>query len=90
MKIINEEDYGREIYDMEKRREMIGIGEDMVKIEYEEKVDMEKKEKIEEEERRMLEIEEKGRYDGGLMNLKDEVKKEVEMEKEELMREGKI
>ncbi len=38
--IINAEDYGRSIYDLATRRNLIGIGEDMVNIAYDAPIDM--------------------------------------------------
>ncbi|MBA3520264.1 MAG: replicative DNA helicase, partial [Rhizobiales bacterium] len=50
--IINSEDYGRTIYDLSIRRNLITIGEDMVNIAYEAPVDMAPRAQIEDAERR--------------------------------------
>ena len=63
--IINAEDYGRSIYDLHIRRQLITIGEDMVNIAYDAPVDMEPAKQIEDAERRLFELAENGQYDGG-------------------------
>ena len=57
--IINAEDYGRTIYDLSIRRNLITIGEDMVNIAYEAPVDMAPRDQIEDAERRLFELAER-------------------------------
>src|SRR5713226_3981766 len=63
--IINALDYGRTIYDHAIRRELIGIGEQMVNVAYDAPVDFAPRAQIEESERKLFELAETGRYDGG-------------------------
>ena len=54
--IINAEDYGRTIYDLAVRRDLIAIGEDMVNLAYDAPVDSTPLQHIEDAERRLYEI----------------------------------
>src|SRR5271167_1962621 len=63
--IINAEDYGRTVYDLSIRRDLIAIGEDMVNLAYDAPVESTPLNHIEEAERRLYEIAETGRYDSG-------------------------
>src|SRR5207245_2399541 len=67
--IINAQDYGRTIYDLALRRDLIGIGEDMVNVAYEAPVDFAPRAQIEDAERKLYELAESGRYDGGLVRF---------------------
>src|ERR671920_2169279 len=53
--VINAEDYGRTIYDLAIRRNLIGIGEDMVNVAYDAPVDFAPRAQIEDAERRLYE-----------------------------------
>jgi replicative DNA helicase len=61
--IINARDYGRTIYDLATRRQLIVIGEDMVNAAYDSPVDFPPKEQVEEVERRLYALVEKGQAD---------------------------
>ena len=63
--IINAEDYGRSIFDLATRRNLIGIGEDMVNIAYDAPVETAPSEQIEDAERRLFDLAEKGGSDAG-------------------------
>ena len=67
--IINAQDYGRTIYELSLRRDLIGIGEDMVNVAYEAPVDFAPRAQIEDAERRLYELAEAGRYDGGFQRF---------------------
>ncbi|MFN5683629.1 DnaB-like helicase N-terminal domain-containing protein, partial [Bradyrhizobium sp.] len=67
--IINAQDYGRTIYDLSLRRDLIGIGEDMVNVAYDAPVDFAPRNQIEDAERRLYELAESGRYDGGFQKF---------------------
>jgi replicative DNA helicase len=67
--IINAEDYGRAVYDLHIRRQLITIGEDMVNIAYDAPVDMPPVSQIEDAERRLFELAETGQYDGGFQDF---------------------
>jgi len=68
--IINAEDYGRTIYDLSVRRDLIAIGEDMVNLAYDAPVESTPLQHIEDAERRLYEIAETGRYDAGFPTLR--------------------
>src|SRR5579863_6667732 len=63
--IINAEDYGRTVYDLSIRRNLITIGEEMVNLAYDSPVDATPSSHIEDAERKLFEIAETGRYDSG-------------------------
>ena len=67
--IINAQDYGRTIYDLSLRRDLIGIGEEMVNVAYDAPVDFAPRAQIEDAERRLYELAESGRYDGGFQRF---------------------
>src|SRR6201994_1118187 len=58
--IINAEDYGRTIYDLSVRRDLIAIGENMVNLAYDAPIDSTPNQHIEDAERRLYEIAETG------------------------------
>ena len=62
--VINAEDYGRTIYDLAVRRDLIRIGEDLVNVAYDAPVDLAPQVQIEDAERRLYELAETGRYEG--------------------------
>src|SRR2546428_8325214 len=69
--IINAQDYGRTVYDLALRRDLIGIGEEMVNTAYGAEVDETPRTQIEDAERRLFELAERGRYDGGFHAFDD-------------------
>jgi replicative DNA helicase len=77
--IINAEDYGRSIYDLSIRRNLITIGEDMVNIAYEAPVDMAPREQIEDAERRLFELAEKGQFRSGFQGFAEALKQAIDM-----------
>src|SRR6201994_2061797 len=67
--IINAQDYGRTIYDMALRRDLIRIGEDMVNVAFDAPVDFAPRAQIEDAERRLYELAEQGQYGGGFQKF---------------------
>ena len=63
--IINTEDYGRTIYDLALRRELIQIGEEMVITAYDSEVDHSAADQIEQAEQELFDLGEKGAHEGG-------------------------
>jgi replicative DNA helicase len=88
--VINAADYGRVIYDLATRRELIRIGEDMVNIAYDAPVDMPPTEQIEDAERRLYELAETGRYDGGFLRFSDALKEAIDMAGRAYQRDGHL
>src|SRR4030081_1013609 len=67
--IINAQDYGRTVYELALRRDLIRIGEDMVNVAFDAPVDFAPRAQIEDAERRLYELAESGRYDGGFQRF---------------------
>jgi len=88
--IINAQDYGRTIYDLALRRDLIGIGEDMVNVAYEAPVDFAPRAQIEDAERRLYELAESGRYDGGFQRFAQALAVAVDMAAKAFQRDGKL
>lgn len=88
--IINAEDYGRSIYDLATRRNLIGIGEEMVNVAYDAPVDATPNVQIEDAERRLFELAETGRYDGGFSTFGDAVGSAIDMAGAAFQRDGNL
>jgi replicative DNA helicase len=63
--IINAEDYGRTIYDLAIRRDLIQIGEGMVNVAYDAPIDAPPAVQIEDTEQKLYELAETGKYGSG-------------------------
>jgi replicative DNA helicase len=63
--IINAEDYGRTIYDLALRRNLIQIGEDMVNVAFDAPIDAPPAVQIEDTEQKLYELAETGKYGSG-------------------------
>lgn len=88
--VINAEDYGRTIYDLAVRRNLINIGEDMVNVAYDAPVETSPRDQIEEAERRLYELAETGRYDGGFQRFSDALTAAIDMAAAAYKREGQL
>ena len=88
--VINAEDYGRTIYDLAIRRNLILIGEDVVNTAYDSPIDVPPRDQIEEAERRLYEIAEQGRYDGGFRSFSNALTSAVDMAAKAYERDGKL
>ncbi|WP_420131254.1 replicative DNA helicase [Rhodopseudomonas sp.] len=88
--IINAQDYGRTIYELSLRRDLIGIGTDMVNVAYDAPVDFAPKNQIEDAERRLYELAESGRYDGGFQKFSQALTTAVDMAAKAFQRDGKL
>ena len=88
--IINAQDYGRTIYDMALRRDLIRIGEDMVNVAFDAPVDFSPRAQIEDAERQLYELAESGRYDGGLQRFAQALTIAVDMAAKAFQRDGKL
>jgi replicative DNA helicase len=88
--VINAEDYGRTIYDLAIRRNLIGIGEDMVNVAYDAPVESSPRDQIEEAERRLYELAETGRYDGGFQRFSDALTTAIDVAAAAYKRDGKL
>src|SRR5262245_33015491 len=88
--IINAVDYGRTVYDLATRRELIGIGEEMVNIAFDAPVDFAPRDQIEDAERRLYELAETGRYGGGFQKFETALTTAVDMAALAFQRKGKL
>src|SRR3984957_10058048 len=88
--IINAEDYGRTVYDLSVRRDLITIGEDMVNLAYDAPVDSTPLKHIEDAERRLYEIAETGRYDSGFQRFAQALTTAVDMAARAYQRDGSL
>jgi replicative DNA helicase len=88
--VINAADYGRTIYDLAVRRDLINIGEDMVNVAFDAPVDFAPREQIEEAERRLYELAETGHYGGGFQPFKEALRRAVDMAANAYQRDGKL
>src|SRR3569832_1324504 len=88
--IINAQDYGRTIYDLSLRRDLIGIGEDMVNVAYDAPVDFAPRNQIEDAERKLYELAESGRYDGGFQKFSQALTTALDMAAKAYQRNGKL
>ncbi|QCI68049.1 replicative DNA helicase [Phreatobacter stygius] len=88
--IINAEDYGRSIYDLAIRRDLIQIGEGMVNVAYDAPVDMPPRTQIEDAERNLFALAETGRYDGGFQRFTDAVARALDMAGQAYQRDGHL
>ncbi len=67
--IVNVYDYGRLIHDLHMRRQLIGIGEDMVNEAYDPKVEATASEQVESCEQKLFELSKTGNVEGGFQPL---------------------
>lgn len=88
--VINAQDYGRTIYDLSIRRELIVIGEDLVNEAFDSPVDAEPAKQIENAERKLYEIAETGKYDGGFQRFAQALTTAVDMAAHAFQRDGKL
>jgi replicative DNA helicase len=88
--IINAHDYGRTIYELALRRDLIRIGEDMVNVAFDAPVDFAPRAQIEDAERRLYELAEAGQYDGGFQRFSQAMKVALDMAANAYYRDGKL
>ena len=86
--IINAQAYGRAIYDLAVRRELIIIGEDMVNVAYDSPVDAPPEAQIEVTEQRLFDLADKGKYGSGFMSFGDATTDAIEMAARAYERDG--
>jgi len=88
--IINAQDYGRTVYDLSLRRDLIRIGEEIVNVAYEAPVDFAPRAQIEDAERQLYSLAETGRYDGGFQRFSQALTVAVDMAAKAFQRDGKL
>ena len=77
--VINAEDYGRAIHDLFLRRQLIGVGEDIVNESYTYDPDISAIDQIERSEMRLFNLAEGGQVDGGPKKFTDVLKSALDM-----------
>lgn len=75
----NAEDYGRTIYDLHLRRELILLGEDIVTDAFDQNIERDANTAIEEAENRLFKLAETGQVQGGFSTLRDSVLTAIEI-----------
>lgn len=86
--IINARDYGRTIYELATRRQLILVGEEMVNVAYESPVDFPPKQQIEEAEMRLFSLAETGKYGQGFSTFSSALATAIDMANNAYQREG--
>jgi replicative DNA helicase len=86
--VYNALDYGRTIYDLAIRRQLILIGEDLVNNAYDSPVDLTPDSQIEEAEGKLFSLAEKGKYGQGFMNFSSALTNAIEMANNAYARQG--
>src|SRR5579872_751896 len=88
--IINAEDYGRTVYDLSIRRDLIAIGEEMVNTAFDAPVDATPQSHIEAAERKLFELAETGRYESGFRRFAQALTTAVDMAAHAYQRDGSL
>ena len=88
--VINAEDYGRAIHDLFLRRQLIGVGEDIVNESYTYDPDISALNQIERSEMRLFNLAEGGQVDGGPKKFKDVVDSALKMAEAAYQRDGHV
>ena len=87
--IINAEDYGRTIYDLHLRRQLIGIGEDVVNDAFSYDLDRDGTQQIETAEQKLFELATTGDSEGGFRPFKDALAEAIGMAETAFKRSGR-
>ena len=88
--IINAAEYGRAIYDLAIRRNLITIGEDMVNLAFDAPVEANPRAQIEETERKLFALAESGRYEGGFQSFSNALTTAMDMAYKAYERDGHL
>ncbi|MCC7253786.1 replicative DNA helicase [Hyphomicrobium sp.] len=88
--IINAEDYGRTVYDLAVRRQLIVLGEDMVNSAYDAPIDFPPESQIQEAETRLYDLAERGKYGQGFMSFGSALTHAIDMAAAAYERDGHL
>ncbi|NQV46180.1 MAG: replicative DNA helicase [Rhodospirillaceae bacterium] len=88
--IINAGEYGRVVYDLHLKRELISLGEDVVNRAYGGEVDDAATQQIEAAEQTLYDLATTGNYEGGFVPFKDSIVKALEMAEAAHKRDGAL
>ncbi|PKQ03841.1 MAG: replicative DNA helicase, partial [Alphaproteobacteria bacterium HGW-Alphaproteobacteria-10] len=86
--IINAEEYGRTIYDLAIRRELITVGTDIHNRAYDAPVDDTPSAQILDAEQMLYQLAERGKYEGGFQSFHESLKTAIDMAAEAYKRDG--
>jgi replicative DNA helicase len=88
--IVNAHDYGRTVYDLAIRRDLIRIGEEMVNVAFDAPVDFNPNLQIEDAEKQLYGLAEGDKYGKGFAEFKHAAKRAIEMTGNAFLRDGKL
>ncbi len=88
--VINAEDYGRNVYDLHLRRELITLGEEIVNEAFDHKLETDAKDTIEQAESRLFTLAESGEVRGSFVTLRDSVLVAIEHAEKAFKTEGNV
>ncbi|WP_339632307.1 replicative DNA helicase [uncultured Sneathiella sp.] len=88
--IINAENYGRLIYDLAMRRELILLGEEIVNIAYDSELEETSQSQIENAEQKLFSLAENGSHEGALMPVRMAVDDTLKSIEEAFQRDGNL
>jgi replicative DNA helicase len=88
--IINAEEYGRRIHDLHLRRQLIGLGEDVVNDAFSHDLDDDAVNQIERAEEKLYKLAESGQSEGGLRPFKAALTEAIELAQAAFKRDGRI
>ncbi len=88
--IINAYEYGRTIYDLAIRRNLIGIGEDLVNAAFDSPIDYPPEKQIETAEGRLYDLAERGKYGAGFRSFGDALTAAIDMANAAYQRDGHL
>ncbi|MFV0298729.1 MAG: replicative DNA helicase [Hyphomicrobiaceae bacterium] len=86
--IINAQEYGRTIYDLAVRRQLILIGEDMVNVAYDSPIDQPPEEQIQDAETRLFSLAEGSKYGQGFLSFGTALTHAIDMANAAFQRKG--
>ncbi|MGD9649231.1 MAG: replicative DNA helicase [Dongiaceae bacterium] len=88
--VVNTDDYGRLVYDLFLRRQLIDIGERVVNDAYDPKVDRDARNQIESTEQRLFELATTGYVDGGFQTFEQTLTKAMDLAGAAFKRDGQL
>lgn len=88
--VINARDYAETIYELYMRRELIGLGEEIVNEAHEHKLDSAAMDTIEHAESRLFSLAESGEVKGGFVSLRDSVLVSIEVAEKAFKTQGHV
>ena len=84
------DDYGRQIYELYQRREMISVGQDLVARAYDFKLDVEPSELLVKTEEELFQLAEQGEREGGLVGVSELIDDYQTFVNDALLRDGEL